>query len=202
MPVIPSSWRRCDRRSRGLATDRLPPRSSFVLQGLGHKRPDGHFHQLEREWDGPADMNFMLIIREHDVEARSDHLHGIAVRRPIHPMDPLPESMLGRADRPLEIRLGCSRAFVHDQVPYSLLPSKQRGPGAFLRDVHESDTLTCRRSAIRPEASRRHSVKPIISTENPDQEKRERNSMARGIGLTAWVSAVFMVGRPGRAKNE
>ena len=53
--------------------------SSSVGQGLGDKRLDRHFHQLERNRDGTADMNLLFIVREHDVEARSDHLHGIAV---------------------------------------------------------------------------------------------------------------------------
>ena len=99
----------CDRRIGALRqTVFLVPVvcSLFVLQGLGHERPDGHLHQLECKWHGPADMNFMLIIRKHDVEARSDHLHGITVRRPIHPMDMLPKSMLGRADRSLKIHVG------------------------------------------------------------------------------------------------
>ena len=69
----------------------------FVPQGLGNERPDGHLHQLERNRYPTADMNLMFIIREYDVKARSDHLHGIAVRRPIDAMDMLSESILSRA---------------------------------------------------------------------------------------------------------
>ena len=62
----------------------LPYRSSefaglLVGEGLGDECPDGDFHQLECDRYGTSDMNFVLIVREHDVEAWSDHLHGFAV---------------------------------------------------------------------------------------------------------------------------
>ncbi len=40
----------------------LVENSLLVRQGLGDKRLDGHFHQFERERDGTADMNFMLVV--------------------------------------------------------------------------------------------------------------------------------------------
>jgi hypothetical protein len=51
-------------RDRDVGTPiRIPARNLLLVgQCLCDERLDGHFHQFERDRDGAADMNFVLIV--------------------------------------------------------------------------------------------------------------------------------------------
>ena len=70
--LVPAAEARFNHRGKELFRNTIsgPPTSRLraFSQRVGNERHDRPFHQLERDWNGPTDVHFLVVMRQLDIK--------------------------------------------------------------------------------------------------------------------------------------